>query len=1457
MKKTIFLAVVCFLAMRLDSTNATLVINEFMVSNVLAYKNADGDYEDWIEIYNSGNAAVNLAGYYLTDDIQAKNYWKIPTGSASKTMVPAKGFLVLYADGNPNKGANHLGFKLNDKGEQIALIAQDGKTVLDDITYADQFMDISYGRYPDGGSLWNYFTQFTPGASNKQGFVDFVYAPWIEQTAGFYNGSVTVSVLASNIGDAVRYTLDGSDPTATSTLYSAPVLIDRTSIFKARAFKNGALPSLIATKTFLIDADHSLPVLALITDPDNLYDPDTGIYMHDNDGRPWERPAVLEFFPKKALGFHAPAGIRIQGNTGPTTFNKKSFRAYFRKGYGDGKLEYPLYPRDSVTSFSAIVLRAGYDDSMDPQNPLGTLLRDPVATELWRRTGSLVSQSRFSVMYMNNNFQGIYDVKESIDEDFVKDHLGYEDLDLMRTRWDSTELVYGSRDEWRSLVQFFESNTFTSDTKLAEAERLMDLENFTTLQAMAHAVAYKSWAYGTFMYREKVEGARWGWTIWDSDRSFTEMDFNVLTSTYNVTMVFLNNTITKKLLQNPTYRNRYINRTADLLNTSFSPETVKSIIDSLAYNIEADIPDEVSKWNNTVAKWEQNVALLKDFTDSRPGVVRRQLQDYFQLRDTAELHLELERGSGKIKVNTVTVGSFPWSGKYFQNVPVMLTALPDPGYRFQGWSDPSLPSDPVVTLNLSGDKTVKAIFTPVGDINAELIAPSRIRSGQRFPVVVRIRDGNWNINPLERSPIQVTYGGAHADTTFKIRRGAGTGVVQVQSSSDFTLSVGNTAVPETQKTVTVPESYPSVNYSGTLPSGDVVWDSSADRIITGNLTVPSGCRLTIKAGVWVLLKKYVNFDVRGRIQVEGTEKEPVVFAPETWSDPWGGLEFQGTTASFRYCFFVNGGGDMSKGMPQTTPSDTYWHTGHQHILFAKGNSEMTLDQCFFLNSIGKALGAHYSKVTVTNSVSSFVWHGGEFHWSRLFYQNSHLMNLPNDDHIYAEDIDTDGFHIDYVDPNHPEYSVIDRCWFVTGKDDAVDHHWSRLKISNCWFEDFVHEGLAASGGWTEGGVTRGPIVLVDHCVAVGNRIAGLRIGDDYARGAFDYRCFLKATNTVVFDNKDNIMNFISSTASPLPDALEISYSMTNDSDYNNSPRCITGTPQFDPYYYLLPGSPGAGAGTCGTNMGRADSAAIETGSVVINEIMYNAPAEANSGDWIELYNPQSVSQDISRWILEDEDDTHQFSIPQGTVVQPLGYWVLCADENAFNAVYPNVENVTGGIPFGFGKNDQVRLFARTGQPVDSVAYDNNDPWPGEADGKGYSLELISPASDNSLPSSWAKSIPIGGSPGRANRRTDVESKSDNAPPWQFALEQNYPNPFNPRTRINYALPRPGKVRLEMFDLRGRKVLDLVEGQRLSAGLYEAELDAKNLSTGIYFYRIEIAYDNGARDVQTKKMVLIK
>lgn len=1193
--------ILCFFTSRIISQGKDLRINEFMASNVLTLADNTGEYEDWIEIYNSGDTPADLAGYYITNDPARINIWKIPAGQPERTTIAPHGYIILWADKAMDRGAEHTGFKLSkDKGE-ISLLDKDGRTVLDNVIYKQQFRDVSTGRYPDGAGQYCYSEVNTPGKSNKTGYAGYCFPVIVDQQSGFYSTSVTAAVQAGRAGDIVRYTLDGSDPTESSPLYTGPVAINATSVFKARAFKSGEMPGVVTSSTYFINKTHSLPVMTMIIDPKNLYDPATGIYVNDKDGREWERYSELEYFTDRTLIFHSPAGQRIQGNTGPKDFEKKSFRSYFREGYGQDKIRNVFYPYDTLKSFSRLVLRAGYDDSMLPAaggaDTKSTLLRDPLITEFWRQAGELTSHSRFAVLYLNEKYHGIYDIKESIDENFIKDHLGYSDLDMMRTRYDSTELVYGTRDTWIKLVKFFENNTFESEAMYLEAAKMMDLDNFIDLQVLVHGAQYSNWSYGTFMYREKSDNSKFRWNIWDADKAYTDVNYNLYTTQLSPIGTWLDNLITKKLFKNKEFRNRFQNRLCDLLNTVFDPANALKIIDSLAQHISPEIPNEVARWTNSEAKWKENVELMRNFARQRAGIVFNQTKNYFQLGGISDVKLEVNTGSGKVIINSVVPKSYPWTGKYFTGVPVSIKAVPDAGYIFVGWTDSSLPQKEEMTLSLDGPRTLSAIFAKAGNAYAEVIAPKRIKAGMNFPYIVRLRSSNWSIEPLDQTPFQISFAGAHADTLIKMKRGAGTGLSKIDYAQPFIFTVqnGNTSAVIRQTTVS---DIPSINYSGTLPAGVMTWDGSADRVITSDLTIPAGCTLNVKAGTWIIVKKYVNFYIQGRLTVEGTADDPVVITSENMAQPWGGMEFANTKTDFRYCIVINGGGDASKGHP--TNED--WHTGHQHIFFGKNDSEFNFDQCFFLNSQGKVFGAQDSKVTVTNSVSSFVWLGGEFHRVLLNYKKSHLMNMPNDDNIFTEDIDTDGFHIDYVNPKYPEYSVIDSCYFITGKDDAIDHHFSRLKISNCWLEGFVHEGVAASGGdtvkifntvalnndqgfeagWTENGVSKGPYVFIDHCAAVNNNV-GLRIGDSYN---WTYKDYMNVTNSVVYGNKDNIWNYLNSTKAPLAGALDITYSMINDSDYDNSPFCITGVPQFDGNYYLMPGSPGTGKGMNGTDMGR-------------------------------------------------------------------------------------------------------------------------------------------------------------------------------------------------------------------------------------------------------------------------------
>ena len=167
-----FLAVLVFPAA--NSVAATLLINELMANNAGSVLDQNGDNDDWIEIYNYGDSAVNIAGMYLTDNLSADNRWRVPENNSSLTTIAPKGFLLIWADGETNEGILHANFKLGSGGEQVGLFAADGSTVIDQVAFGPQDKDRSYGRMPDGSGNWQSLAAPTPGKSNSSAPISVV-----------------------------------------------------------------------------------------------------------------------------------------------------------------------------------------------------------------------------------------------------------------------------------------------------------------------------------------------------------------------------------------------------------------------------------------------------------------------------------------------------------------------------------------------------------------------------------------------------------------------------------------------------------------------------------------------------------------------------------------------------------------------------------------------------------------------------------------------------------------------------------------------------------------------------------------------------------------------------------------------------------------------------------------------------------------------------------------------------------------------------------------------------------------------------------------------------------------------------------------------------------------------------------------------------------------------------------
>ena len=193
--------------------NLPLVINEVMASNTKTVKDPQGEYDDWIELFNAGDYAINVGGMYLTDE--------------------------------PN----------ND-GDDILLFNRDARTLIDGFNFIDQRADISYGRYPDGDRDLRYMAFPTSTAANNGAYTDNVADTKFSHDRGFYDASFSLTISTASQEATIRYTTDGTAPTPTSGLiYTRAIPISTTTCIRAIAYKPGWLETNVDTHTYIFPRD--------------------------------------------------------------------------------------------------------------------------------------------------------------------------------------------------------------------------------------------------------------------------------------------------------------------------------------------------------------------------------------------------------------------------------------------------------------------------------------------------------------------------------------------------------------------------------------------------------------------------------------------------------------------------------------------------------------------------------------------------------------------------------------------------------------------------------------------------------------------------------------------------------------------------------------------------------------------------------------------------------------------------------------------------------------------------------------------------------------------------------------------------------------------------------------------------------------------------------------------------
>ncbi|MCC5876509.1 MAG: CotH kinase family protein [Candidatus Sumerlaeia bacterium] len=695
-----------------------IVINEFMASNGNTISAADGEYHDWIELYNNTDEAVNLEGWFLSDTDNNPTRWQFPP-----VIIEPSGFLLVWASGLDHQDGVelHTDFRISSSGEPLLLVAPDGETIHDRIEATELGRDISLGRAPDGSSQLRFFKDPTPGAANSdEGYLGILPQPTLSVAPGIYSEEQELEIFHSRPGVRLFYTIDGTVPDATSPEYTGPILLgDRSddendiSLIRTNLIQE---PDVLAHRdpegkitkgtTLRVSAHHldyimsdpvtasyfifpegvdryHIPIISMTTDPDNFFGHERGIYVagingeEDNfwvgnyteRGIDWERPISMELFNLDGgLEFQQDLGARIHGGYS-RRMPQKTLRLYARNRYGNDTVNYPLFPNREDTHYRRFLLRNSGNDWVE------THIRDATVHQVVAHMGFATQDYQPVIMFLNGEYWGIHNMRERMDAHYLARRKGVDPDEVDILTW-HRDVKQGEATHYQALLDFLDEEDLSIPENMAHVRTMMDVENFLNYYIAQIYHGNRDWPHNNIDYwRLRVphdpamppgHDGRWRWLHYDVDQSYGFVrghTFNAIAwVTSRLNGIYNNvwpNRVLRALLQNPDFEIQFINTMADHLNTTFTTDRVRGFIDEIAGNMEPLMPEHLARWRpqHSMNNWNSYVAKMYNFANGRPNSMRTHIRNHFGISGNINLTVSTNHGldAGRIRVNSILI----------------------------------------------------------------------------------------------------------------------------------------------------------------------------------------------------------------------------------------------------------------------------------------------------------------------------------------------------------------------------------------------------------------------------------------------------------------------------------------------------------------------------------------------------------------------------------------------------------------------------------------------------------------------------------------------------------------------------------------------------------------------------------------------------------------------------------
>lgn len=668
------------------------------------------------------------------ENVLAVQVHNATANSSDLTIIPI--LSLGFAGGGENElsefvtlgqSSFHTHFKISASVDTLFLRNPQGE-ISETLPLANMLPDISWGRAVAGES-WVYFEESTPGAANTTtGYTSISGGVNFSATGGRYPSAVQVALVPEAANDRIHYTLDGSLPTSSSPQYSSVIQIASSKVLRVRAMSDGSLPGPVITQSYLINVPHTLPIVSIAADPHEFFDPQEGMYVMGpnaeqafphfgaNFWQEWERPVNLELYePNGTKAFTVRAGAQIFGGWSRGNA-QKSLSLFFRNSYGDGDINYRVFPNKDLEVFSSLVLRNSGNDWNN------TMMRDGLLTGLFHL--SVDKQAyRPAVLYINGEYWGIQNIREKVNEHFLANNHGVKPGDVQLMEANSLP-IHGDEAHYLALIEFVTNNNLTNEANYAQVQAMMDIDNFIYYYTGNIFVNNTDWPGNNIKYwRENSPEGKWRWITYDTDFGFGIWDrYDYTNNTLNFALNAngpewpnppWSTLLLRRLMTNQEFKNRFINLFADQLNTNFATAHVQAQIEAKSSAIQSEIARHMTRWGGDLGHWYNQIDAMHEYAQERPGHVKQHIRSRFGIGGEFDLTVNVSNAAhGQIRVNNLDPVAYPWTGSYFDGIPVSLTAIPKPGFRFVRWEGDATGVNNVLALTSALNTSVRAVFEP-------------------------------------------------------------------------------------------------------------------------------------------------------------------------------------------------------------------------------------------------------------------------------------------------------------------------------------------------------------------------------------------------------------------------------------------------------------------------------------------------------------------------------------------------------------------------------------------------------------------------------------------------------------------------------------------------------------------------------------------------------------------------